>query len=795
MTWARGRRGIRVPRTGRALVAVLAGLLGVAVAAASPMAAPASRHPGIAVGTRPRTTMPHSNSVAPPQETTLTVSQPVTGISTSPPALSPAFSTSTHDYVLRCGSGTNTINFAIAAGSAGGLVSVPLAESQAAVVQDSTTAQYWIRCLPANFPDITVNKPGNPSPGWYTTSNITAANGDGAYAMVLDGNGTPVWFASTPGVAVNVEALPNNTLTWAPLTGPGLGTDPFGAFWLYPLNTEATQLQRATLPPTDPHELLQMSNGDRLMIASPLRAVNDIPASMAGANGTLIDCLVEEVKPDGSLAWSWDAYDHVAPSENTIPTVVANYNGQPAADVYHCNSIDVDPSAPDPTIGDLVVSMRNMDAVFRINRTIPATSGTITWKLGGTAANKDGAQHLTIASDPEGSIHGQHDARFQPSGDFSIYDDHTGAAGASRGVQYHVDTTAGTATMDLNLPSPDGQNARATGSFRRYQSGADNVIGWGSKGGVSMSEVDASNNLLMSITLGPAGTSAYRFIKYDLGALDINLLRNSAGAVPEPPHAGGTVVDGWGGLHNFGPGNVNTSGSAYWPGWDIARAVATRPDGSGGYTLDGWGGIHAFGNAPAIDDGSHAYWQGWDIARGIALCADGASGYTLDGWGGVHAFGGAAEIDDGSHAYWQGWDIARGIVVTPDCSGGYTLDGWGGIHNFGSTSPIADSSHAYWPGWDIANAIVLRPDGQTGYVLDGFGGVHGFGGIADPPISAYYPFWDIARGLTLAADDRSGYVLDGWGGLHSFGNAAPVADTTHAYWPGWDIARGAGGGS
>ena len=80
----------------------------------------------------------------------------------------------------------------------------------------------------------------------------------------------------------------------------------------------------------------------------------------------------------------------------------------------------------------------------------------------------------------------------------------------------------------------------------------------------------------------------------------------------------------------------------YWPGRDIARAIALRPDGASGWVLDGWGGLHPFGGAPAITNGP--YWSGWDIARGLVLTPEGNGGWIVDGWGGIHAFGNAPDV-------------------------------------------------------------------------------------------------------------------------------------------------------
>jgi len=248
------------------------------------------------------------------------------------------------------------------------------------------------------------------------------------------------------------------------------------------------------------------------------------------------------------------------------------------------------------------------------------------------------------------------------------------------------------------------------------------------------------------------------------------------------------TLDGYGGLHPAGSAPP-VSVSAYWPGWDIARGVASRSDTQSGYVLDGFGGIHPFGGAPPVS--ISAYWPGWDIARGITLRADGASGYVLDGWGGIHPFGGAPPLS--SSAYWPGWDIARGIALDATGGGGWVLDGWGGIHPFGDAPYLAAS--AYWPGWDIARGFSLTASKDGGDVVDGYGGIHPFGSAQPASAGAYWPGWDIARGIVTwsvaSSAQPGGWVVDGWGGLHPFGSAPPLATT--AYWPHWDIARGLGG--
>ena len=159
----------------------------------------------------------------------------------------------------------------------------------------------------------------------------------------------------------------------------------------------------------------------------------------------------------------------VAESMHPFPVTV---DRQSAYDVFHCNSID-----QDPLTGDVLLSTRNADAVYRIRR----STGAIVWKLGGNSVVHDREQRLTVRNDPEGTFHGQHDARFQPDNDISLFDNHTWYLGAARGVEYHLDTGAGTASLVWQYRSPDGGHSSATGAFRRYDTGNDNLVTWGFK--------------------------------------------------------------------------------------------------------------------------------------------------------------------------------------------------------------------------------------------------------------------------------------------------------------------------
>jgi Arylsulfotransferase (ASST) len=505
-------------------------------------------------------------------ETVKVVGSSLGEITSSPLALSPAFDPSITDYVWRCQSTANTIQLTLGAISGRTITVGPtsgatvvlketLIENQALIISapdpnqpGGKPAQYWIRCLPHDFPQLMVTKPGTPPPGWYVTENINSVAGSSPYAMVLDANGTPVWYAKSSGpAAVNVTPLPDGSIAWMTTAG-AFGTDPNGAFEDYNLQTRATRLLAAPTPPTDPHELHPMANGDLMMLSTPLKAGIDMTALGGSSSATIVDCLLQEVNRMGDVVWQWRASDHIAVNEaGHFPS--AQVNRQLAYDLFHCNSIDTDPVS-----GDVLLSSRQTDAVYLIDK----RTGTIIWKLGGKSHNHDHAQILAIMSDPQGAFHAQHDARFQPNGDISLYDDQSWDANlAARAVEYHVDTATGTATLVWSYVAPDGHNSSATGSFRRLNGGTDNVIAWGNKAKTLFTEVDAAGHVMLNVTF-PSGEAAYRVIKVAPSALDHDLLRATAGLPPfVQTKVPSVVFVGPAGGRASGAGTVEIAGSGF----------------------------------------------------------------------------------------------------------------------------------------------------------------------------------------------------------------------------------------
>ena len=150
----------------------------------------------------------------------------------------------------------------------------------------------------------------------------------------------------------------------------------------------------------------------------------------------------------------------------------------------------------------------------------------------------------------------------------------------------------------------------------------------------------------------------------------------------------------------------------------------TRPraadGGGGGWVLDGCGGIHEFGGAPALRGGP--YFAGNDVgAQAGALRAPVGTCSTPSAR--------STRVDGAPRVatpYWPGWPIARDVRPNPSGTGGYILDGYGGVTPVGGAPRIAGTPYF---GRDQARGLVVLAGGK-GYTLREDGLVAAFSGYA-----------------------------------------------------------------
>jgi Arylsulfotransferase (ASST) len=341
------------------------------------------------------------------------------------------------------------------------------------------------------------------------TSTPAAARGDVFIAPkqdaiqkgpeILDDRGEPVWFKPVPGQATDFrvqtyEGRP--VLTWwegppeAPVPGSGVG---HGVIY----SSSYRQIARvdASFGPdtADLHEFQLTPRGTALLTVYRI-VPRDLSSVGGPVDGKAVDGLVEEIDiKTGRLLFRWHSLDHVALSESYSPPPPAT--GKDAAepyDYFHINSIDPEP-------GDrLLVSARNTHTVYEIDE----RTGAIVWRLGGKKSSFEMGRGASFAW--------QHDARLQPDGTITLFDDEASpqVGKQSRAIRLRIDTKTKTATLVQSFA-----NGTLTGSQGNAQvlPNGDTFVGWGAV--PRMTEFSPTGMVVFDATFtkGDDSYRAYRF--------------------------------------------------------------------------------------------------------------------------------------------------------------------------------------------------------------------------------------------------------------------------------------------
>lgn len=198
----------------------------------------------------------------------------------------------------------------------------------------------------------------------------------------------------------------------------------------------------------------------------------DMTAYGGTAADTVIDAEILELGLDGTVLWRWLSRDHIPVdwSERLLNKGFASaYRDDGSWDLVHINSIE-------PIDDDILVSMRNIDALLRIDK----VTGTIEWKIGGTESPESlRVLDATGAPITEPALGAQHDARVLPDGTITTYDNGSLMDRLPRAIRYQVDDIARTATMvETVYHQQIDSGSPCCGGIRRLPNG--NWVGsWG----------------------------------------------------------------------------------------------------------------------------------------------------------------------------------------------------------------------------------------------------------------------------------------------------------------------------
>jgi hypothetical protein len=305
---------------------------------------------------------------------------------------------------------------------------------------------------------------------WVSKNSAPASEGDIFVApqfgpvqngpMILDPSGRLLWFTPFPISqkllvtdfrVQNLNGQP--VLTWFQgYTNHGTGEGE-GVILNQNYQQVAT-VQAANGLSMDLHEFLVTPQGDAyIMSFSPV----NMPSVV---HKPLLDCVVQEIDiKTGLMLFEWHALDHIPLNYSDFGASAPGF----VYDPYHGNSVGINGD------GNLVVSLRNTSAVYKINR----ATGQIMWELGGKHSSFRMGSGTTTAF--------QHDAIVQPDGSVTIFDDGAGPPTIhryARGIRVALDTKRMRASLIGTYPHSPQISTNFEGSVQEL-SGGDVFLGWG----------------------------------------------------------------------------------------------------------------------------------------------------------------------------------------------------------------------------------------------------------------------------------------------------------------------------
>ena len=291
--------------------------------------------------------------------------------------------------------------------------------------------------------------------------------------MILDDRGRLVWFRRVNGGKVAMDVRPQRyrgvpVLTWweGRLVGGG------GRGEGMVLDERYRTVKRVRMGNgfhADSHEFEITPRGTALLNAWD---------AVRRPEGNVLQSVVQEVDiATGLVLFEWHSAGNVATSES--------YRRREGTwDYLHLNSIALDAS------GDFLLSARNTSAIYKVSR----ATGHVVWRLGG--------KRSTFTFAPGARFALQHDARLQPDGTLTLFDN--AARGQSRALRLRLDGHR--ATLVSALTHPRTLRSRTQGGMQPLPNG-NTFVGWGSNRWFS--EYDAAGRLVLDGRLAK-GNDSYR---------------------------------------------------------------------------------------------------------------------------------------------------------------------------------------------------------------------------------------------------------------------------------------------
>jgi hypothetical protein len=345
--------------------------------------------------------------------------------------------------------------------------------------------------------EVTARAHDNTAPGYIFVApkNGPEESGPGQDGcMILDEDGQPVWFRPLQREEWDVMDFKVQTyqgepvLTWWEGFHTGYGQGEYviadGSY------REIRRVRAGNGYIGDHHEFLISPQDTALFtIYNPVRM--DLSSLGGPKEGVVLDGIVQEVGIEtGEVLFEWHSLEHVGLEESHYEP---SKDQKIPFDYFHINSVEVDHDS------NLLVSGRRTSTVYKIDR----NTGEVIWRLGGK--NSD------FKMGPGTRRAYQHDARRQPDGTITIFDNGIlNVNDQSYGRVLELDMEKMRATRVREYAHPDKVLSETQGNVQMLPNG--NVfIGWGSE--PVLSEFASDGELLLSANFPPEAESyrAFRF--------------------------------------------------------------------------------------------------------------------------------------------------------------------------------------------------------------------------------------------------------------------------------------------
>ncbi|TDB87695.1 arylsulfotransferase family protein [Actinomadura sp. 7K534] len=317
---------------------------------------------------------------------------------------------------------------------------------------------------------------------------------DDADALIVDDRGEPVWIHRSDQLVTDVRV---QTYEGEPVLTYWEGERREGGYG-YGVGVVLGQDYRRVAEVRtgngvqgDFHEFVLTDRGTALLIAYPEVAADMRPIG-GPRDGRVLDNRVQEIDVrTGEVLLDWSALGNLDLTETLTPPA-ENADGTPGKpfDPIHVNSIQDD--------GDtLLLSARNSCALYSLDR----RTGTVRWRLGGRRSD--------FPLDGKAKFAWQHDARRQPDGTISLFDNQIAnpGDGPSRGMILDVDEEAREVTLVQEFT--DGRTFGQYMGNMQLLPGGNALVGWGSTGAVTEFTGDGRPALEMT-GVGDGSYRAYR---------------------------------------------------------------------------------------------------------------------------------------------------------------------------------------------------------------------------------------------------------------------------------------------